>query len=361
MFADKLPLKHYLYLLLWGGSLYIAVTQNFVLGFLFLFAFFLITTFSYLKTMILVMIAVGIVSIIFPPVAAILTVLSLLSILFKINFLRKHWRALRVGVYAYFVYIALDIICSVWLVLDAVSMFAVALIATIIFHKMTNNLYQRGYSTDKAFTIIGLTPYTILSFVLPFLKVNVDGQEVFHGLFSDYASLDIHGHIIPTEDLPDEITDAMKVTGVTAGEVIKMTGFNINDIADIPTLSHAFEASVATSAAYGVFKTSSLEKEYTVRNEDGTIEIISRIDDTHAVIKNNHGAKIGTIYFDKEKGLETVILSNGFTYSIEQATGKVIDGEGKFLGKITEDAQGNKILSDENGALIRKFNLDGTI
>ncbi|MBQ7705436.1 MAG: DUF3659 domain-containing protein [Selenomonadaceae bacterium] len=384
--------KHYLYLLIWGVGMYLAATTkfefmtvdihplwifhvqldlNFLLVFVYLFFFFLVTTYKYLGKMLTTCVIVGILCGIFPPLALVLTVASMLFILLKIKFLFQNWRALLIGGYAYVggLLITLNLRGS-----SSEEIFIVALIATLIFNKLVQNLYQRGYETDRAFSIIGITPFTVLTFILPFLKVDVDGQEVFHGIFSDHASIDIHGHIadvdVDLDALPDDvvhimdetgITDTIKATNITAADLIKLTGFNINDIVNIPELSQAIGASVAVSAAYGVFKLSDSEQECTIRNEDGSVDIVSPIDDTHSIIKDQNGNKIGAIYFDKQNNRETVILSNGFTYSIEKATGNVVDGKGKILGKITEDAQGNKILSDENGAVVRKFDSDGKI
>ena len=124
---------------------------------------------------------------------------------------------------------------------------------------------------------------------------------------------------------------------------------------NIPTFSHALEASFATSAVYGIFKVESYEKECTVRNKDGTAEIISPVDEIHSVIKDNDGNLIGDIYFDKENKIEVIKLANGFIYSINQATGDVLDAEGKILGKIIDGINDTKLLKDNNGVTIRKF------
>lgn len=108
-------------------------------------------------------------------------------------------------------------------------------------------------------------------------------------------------------------------------------------------VERALEASFATSAVYGIFKVENYEKECTVRNEDGTAEIISPIDEIHSVIKDNDGNLIGNIY------------------SINQATGDVLDSAGKLLGKITDGVQDTKLLQDNNGTTIRKIKANGKI
>ena len=126
-------------------------------------------------------------------------------------------------------------------------------------------------------------------------------------------------------------------------------------------MSHALEAAFSFSAAYGVFKVSSYENDCTIWNEDGTFEIISSVNNFHSIIKYLNGNKIGDIYLDRENGIETVKLSNGFIYSVHQATGNIFDSEGKLLGKITDDTEETKLLLDNNGAVIRKFKDGGVI
>ena len=357
----EIPSEHYYYLILWGGSMFLACTPGFGLlwGIFFLFVFFLVTTFKVLKKLILIFVLTFIVggfliSILGDLAAKILVILPLISIVLKINFLRKNWKALRLGFFAYFGYIAIMLICGT--TMPIIGMFIGALIFTAIFHKLLLSLYRAGYDTTKAFSIIGLTPIIVISFVLPFLKIDIEGIEIFQGSATDYASINIHEHV-----LPEDVSDAMKKTHISAGGVLKASGIDISAMIGIPTFSHALEASFATSAAYGIFKVESYEKECTVRNADGTAEFISPVDETHSVIKDNDGNLIGDIYFDRENQVEVIKLANGFIYSINQATGDVLDSEGKILGKIIDGVHGTKLLQDNNGATIRKFEADGRI
>ena len=368
---QKIPLKHYLYLILWGGSMFLACTPGFgwLWGLLFLFIFFLVTTFKVMKKLILIFVLTFILGGILLNflgefAAVILTILPLVSILMKINFLRKNWKALRLGLYAYFGYIIIMAIAGTFgATLPVIGMFIGAFIFTVIFHKLLINLYRAGYDTDKAFSIIGLTPIILISFLLPFLKIDIEGLEIFHGSVSDYAGIDIHEHVIPKD-----IRIALKIANladfdvdVDLNDATKLSGVDINDVINVPAFSHALEAAFAYSAAYGVFKVSSYEKEYSIRNSDGTVEIISPEDDFHSIIKDQDGNQIGDIYLDRLNGIEIVKLSDGFIYVVNQSTGNVFDVEGKLLGKITEDAHGNKIFSDKNGKIIRKFKADGLI
>ena len=357
----EIPSEHYYYLILWGGSMFLACTPGFGLiwGIFFLFVFFLVTTFKVLKKLILIFVLTFIVggfliSILGDLAAKILVILPLISIVLKINFLRKNWKALRLGFFAYFGYIAIMLICGT--TMPIIGMFIGALIFTAIFHKLLLSLYRAGYDTTKAFSIIGLTPIIVISFVLPFLKIDIEGIEIFQGSATDYASINIHEHV-----LPEDVSDAMKKTHISVGGVLKASGIDISAMIGIPTFSHALEASFATSAAYGIFKVESYEKECTVRNEDGTAEIIYPVDETHSVIKDNNGNLIGDIYFDKENQVEVIKLANGFIYSINQATGDILDAEGKLLGKIADGINDTKLLIDQNGTIIRKFESDGRI
>ena len=359
----EIPSEHYYYLILWGGSMFLACTPGFGLlwGIFFLFVFFLVTTFKVLKKLILIFVLTFIVggfliSIFGDLAAKILVILPLISIVLKINFLRKNWKALRLGFFAYFGYIAIMLICGT--TMPIIGMFIGALIFTVIFHKLLVSLYREGYDTTKAFSIIGLTPIIVISFLLPFLKIDIEGIEIFHGSATDYASIDIHEKVV---DLPEDVRHTMKLTHVSVGGVLKTSGIDISAMIGIPTFSHALEASFATSAAYGIFKVESYEKECTVRNADGTAEIISPVDEIHSVIKDSDGNLIGDIYFDRENQVEVIKLANGFIYSINQATGDVLDSEGKLLGKIIDGVHGTKLLQDNNGATIRTFKSDGKI
>ena len=354
MDEKKLPISHYVYLLIWGGSMCVACVPGFgiILGLGFLFIFFLITTSKVLKNILLV----AIVSVILAPLFPMLGPLAFLLILMKAGSLIRNWRALLVGLYAYFGYIILMLIGS--LALPIVGMGVCTLIFTVMFHKMLKWLYRNGYDTNRAFAVIGLTPLILMSAILPFLKVDIEGIEIFQGSLSDHASIDVHEHIFHPSP---EMKLIMKELDISTSDLIKLTGFDINDIIDIPAFSHALETTVASSTAYGVFNLSNYEKEFSVRNEDGTVEIISPINDTQSVIKNQNGEEIGKIYLDRQNNCEVVFLKNGFAYTIDNTTGNIVDGEGKILGRIIKADQDTRLLIDANNRVIRKFEADGTI
>lgn len=380
---QKIPLKHYLYLALWGGSMFLACTPGFgwAWGLLFLTLFFLVTTFKVMKKLLLIFfvtLIVGgfLIKILGEIAAVILIVLPIVSILLKINFLRKHWKALRLGLYAYVGY---AFIMTFGAMLPVFGMFVGALVFTYFFHSFLEKLYKEGYDTDKAFAIIGLTPIILLSLILPFLKIDVLGLPIFDGIAPDDVTFDVHkdinltstaiNNLIQDEDARiamQAVQDLTEGTNIDLnfrlGDFVDLSGFDINDIINVPVVSQALNAAFSFSAAYGVFKVaSSYENEYTIRHEDGTFEIITPVDDVHAIIKDQDGYKIGDIYLDEDGGIETVKLSNGFIYSVHLASGNVFDAEGKLLGYITADTQHTKILFDKNGKVIRKFEDDGVI
>ncbi len=147
--------------------------------------------------------------------------------LLKIRFLWNNWRALLVGMYAYGVYLLVVLFnnffynyaviktagkiigffeagseAAVFLIGENgvettqnmvlygtnaahIASYALPLVLTIVFHLLLRWLYAHGYSTDRAFHIMGLTPLIMMAFVLPFLKIDIDGHEIFHGSLAD--------------------------------------------------------------------------------------------------------------------------------------------------------------------------------
>ena len=369
--------KHYVYLLIWWLSMGYALAHKTIwLGLLFILGFFFVSTFKVMGKLIIVMAAVFALTAIFPPLAAVIAALSVVFLLLRIKFLVQNWRALLVGIYTYFVYLAVVVFNGFFAKLIVIKIasliaglfqdntvveygstaFLIAaylfpLILTIIFHRLLKWLYQHGYGTDRAFYVMGLTPLILIAVILPFLKINIEGHEIFHGSFSDGIGdvdpdISVNSHV-----LSSGVRSALEYANIDIGSMI-----NVNT----SVISPAIEASVASVAARGIFKVSSHLKDCTVHNENST-ETVSYIDDTHAVIKDASGQRLGSITFDKNSGRETVELADGFTYTIEQETGNIIDAAGKLLGKIKDGGNGSKILVDGKDKVIRKFRSDGSI
>ena len=79
--------------------------KRILLGILITMAFFFLTTFKVLGKLVILMAAVVFLSIIFPPIAALIAALSFIFFLLRIKFLIDNWRILLVGMYAYGVYL----------------------------------------------------------------------------------------------------------------------------------------------------------------------------------------------------------------------------------------------------------------
>ena len=58
---------------------------------------------------------------------------------------------------------------------------------------------------------------------------------------------------------------------------------------------------------------------------------------------------------------ETVNLPNGLIFTIDRKTGNILDKAGKLLGKIKEQINGDKLLLNNNGEVVRKYRADGSI
>ena len=159
--------KHYIFLLLWWLSMgYALANKAVVLGILFAAGFFLISTFKLFKKLIIVMAMVFIATTIFPPIAAVIAGLSFVFMLLRIKFLLQNWRALAVGIYAYFVYLAVVVFNDFFFKLAVIKIasliaalfqdnavvqygstavvvasYLFALALTIIFHRLLNWLF----------------------------------------------------------------------------------------------------------------------------------------------------------------------------------------------------------------------------
>lgn len=106
-------LKHYLFLLVWWLSLGFTLdTNSALLGLVLSFVFFAMTAMHVLKKSILIMLAVFILTAIFPPLGFAVACLALIFFLMRITFVIDNWRALSVGLYAYGIYLLVVIFNS---------------------------------------------------------------------------------------------------------------------------------------------------------------------------------------------------------------------------------------------------------
>ena len=304
--AKQFTWKHYIYLLIWWLSMGYALDKNTVmLGLLLAPAFFLITTYKLFGKLIIFMVVVFALTAIFPPLAALIAGASLIIFLLKIRFLWNNWRALLVGMYAYGVYLLVVLFnnffynhaviriagkiivffqegseAAIFLVGENgvettqsmviygtnaahIASYVFPLVLTIIFHLLLRWLYAHGYSTDKAFYIMGLTPLIMMAFILPFIKIDIDGHEIFHGSLADGVNVLDASDAADTRDVTDAVdalntSDAADAANGFDGTLslksdVELSPKVISTLEDhSAAFSPAAEASTASSAARGI-------------------------------------------------------------------------------------------------------------
>ena len=304
--AKQFTWKHYIYLLIWWLSMGYALDKNTVmLGLLLAPAFFFITTYKLFGKLILFMVAVFVLTAIFPPLAALIAGASLIFFLLQIQFLWNNWRALLVGMYAYGVYLLIVLFnnffynhavirlagkiigffqegseAAIFLIGENgvettqsmvlygtnaahISSYVFPLILTIIFHLLLRWLYAHGYSTDRAFYIMGLTPLIMMAFILPFIKIDIDGHEIFHGSLADGVNVLDASDAADTRDVTDAVdalntSDAADAANGFDGTLslksdVELSPKVISTLEDHSAeFSPAAEASAASSAARGI-------------------------------------------------------------------------------------------------------------
>lgn len=354
---EQYTVKHFIFLVIWGLSLaYALFSGNFWVGILLAVLFFLISTFKVILRSIFFMIVVFILTIIFAPLAPIIAAVCGVLFLLKIKFLLDNWRVLLLGIYAYFGYLLVILLNTVTgIFLNVIVAGLVSIILTIIFHKLIVQLYKRGYGTDRVFHIMGLTPLILLSVILPFLKIKIEGVEIFDGsLTDDIGSID-HDISIVSSVSPD-LGTALDFADTDIGTLL-----DIDTPEFVSTVSPAIEASVATAAVHGIYSVAEHLEKSTIRNKDGSELTISYIDEENSVIEEASGRRIGYITLDRENNCEHVRLTNGFKYTIEHATGNIVDTEGKLIGRLKDGDNGTKLLVGKNDEVIREFKADGSI
>ena len=369
--------KHYVFLLIWGLTLTFALFKHSLwLGVAFMFGFFLISVFKILDTMIITTIIAFVLTLIleifFPPTAVIFTGLFVVMLLLRAKFLIQNWRALVAGLYTYGVYLFVVVanavlykasgagfvmmICGIFSA-DAAryGSFTSLIIAGVLAMFLTRGLsrkfswlYSHGYDTNRALLIMGLTPLIVISIILPFLKIKINGHEIFDGSLSDTFDVDVDVDANVTSNVaPPEVTSALKFADVDLNDMI------VGRAAEqILPFSHALEASVLATTAGAIYSAGKLLK---FRNQDNSTQAIRYIDDTNAVIEEESGRRIGYITFDREKNLEHVRLADGFSYTIDIGNGNILDTDGKLIGKISEGNDGKKLLVGRDDKVIREF------
>lgn len=216
--SKNIAWKHYAWLCLWWFCLYYGIIKHSIGASLsFLVVFFLANTYETLYKSIIIGVICAIVAVI-PFVNIIFMIIGLICILFRINFLIKHWRVLLVGIYSYGVHFFLLLSNSLRSVLrniqnavygadmsgietaqtvantvsDTVMIVGiiVATILAIVLHKLISWLYTHGYSTERAFLIMGLTPLIVAATVFPFVShLKIGGFDLTGDSFLDADSI----------------------------------------------------------------------------------------------------------------------------------------------------------------------------
>ena len=375
--TKQVTAKHYVFLLIWGLTLTFALFKHSLwLGVAFMFGFFLISVFKILDTMIITTIIAFVLTLIleifFPPTAVIFTGLFVVMLLLRAKFLIQNWRALVAGLYTYGVYLFVVVANALLFKASGAGFvmmiggifsadaarygsFTSLIIAGVLAIFLTRGLnrkfswlYSHGYDTNRALLIMGLTPMIVISIVLPFLKIKINGHEIFDGSLSDTFDADVDANADVTSAVaPPEVTNALKFADVDLNDMI------VGRAAEqILPFSHAIEASVLSATAGAIYSAGKLLK---FRNRDGSTQAIRYLDDTNAVIEEESGRRIGYITFDREKNLEHVRLTDGFAYTIDIADGNIFDKDGKLIGKISEGNDGKKLLIGRDDKVIRKF------
>ena len=396
-------LKHYLFLLVWWLSLGFALdTNSAILGLALSFIFFAMTAMNVLKKSILIMLAVFILTAIFPPLGFAVACLALIFFLMRITFVIDNWRGLTVGLFAYGIYLIVVIFNSFFyetIVVQAtlrvvdffnaggetavetfgqqgvdavnattgfikealhVGSYVLPLFLAFFFHRLLGWLYDHGYTTDRAFYVIGLTPLVIMAIVLPFLKIDLGGDTLFSGSLADgtdgVSGIDgvnntIH---VPTVEMPSQVTTIMDVANVDMGSWF---------VDNAAALSPAIESSMATLAVRGIY-VGAEKYEGKIGFQtlfSGGVQTIREDDENHTTIKNEKGENISEIIYDESTDTDRILLEDGNELIFTKASGTILDKDGHLMGRIKENPDGDKVLVSRDDKVIRTYSQDGTI
>lgn len=394
-------MKHYIFLLLWCLSIGYALDSNSALmGLLMCFLFFIISAAKIIKRSIIMFIIVFIGTTIFPPLAIVIAVLSIYFFLKRLDFVADNWRALLVGAYAYGVYLLVVIFNGFFydtIVAKAainlasffhegsdvaiatfgaegvenarlatgymkqflqVCCYAFPAVLALGFHRLLKWLYRYNYSTDKALHVIALTPLITLAVILPFLKIEIGGHELFSGSLSDDVSdIDIDGDGVADNNvsltsphLPEALNTLVDAADVDIGGWLDENAVHY---------SPALEASFAALASRGVYL---LEKEYgkdKIKLADGSVQIIQKDKPNHLLISSDNGKLGGEIFYDKAANVQHVNIGK-CNLTVNNDTGEIKDNNKRIIGRINRTKIATTI-TDTNNNVIRTYNSNGEI
>ena len=395
--------KHYLFLAVWWLSLGFALdTNSAVLGLVLSFLFFAVTSIKVVKKSILIMLIVFVVTAIFPPLGLVVGILALIFFLLRITFVIENWRALTVGLYAYGIYLLVVVFnaffyetivvqATVRIVdffsaggetavetfgqqgVDAVNAttafmkeaihvgaYVFPLFLAFGFHRLLGWLYKHGYSTNRAFQVIGLTPLVVMAIVLPFLKIDLGGDTLFAGSLADgtdgVSGLDGVDTTInlPHVDLPEQVTTIVDVANVD------VSGWFVDNAADF---SPAIESAMATMAVRGIYAVDDRKGFNNIfqTNFNGQVQTVREYGENHRIVTDEHGRPVAEIIHDATTNQDRARFGEGQEIYMDNDTGHITDFKGKMVAKIKEVPGGGKILVTNDERIIRRYEQDGRV
>ncbi|MCR5175513.1 MAG: hypothetical protein K6C05_01540 [Anaerovibrio sp.] len=392
--------KHYLFLLVWWLSLgYTLDSNSAVAGLVLCFLFFAVTAMKVLRKSILIMLAVFVVTAIFPALGLVVGILALIFFLMRIGFVINNWRALVTGIYAYGIYLIIVLFNAFFyetVVVQAtlrivdffnaggetavetfgqqgvdtvnaaaafardalhVGSYVFPLFLAMGFHRMLMWLYRHGYTTTRAFHVIGLTPLVILAMILPFLKIDLGGDEIFAGSLSDGTD-DVPGIdgvnnslSLPRTELPEQFTTLMDVAEVD------VAGWFTDHAAGF---SPAIEASVAAMAVRGIYALSDENSSIKAMFGD-IIQHVTRDKDNNIVINDQQGKPVARIIRDEARDRERAVFENGEEYILDRKTGDILGARGNKMARIKETANGGRMVVTNDNKVLRVYDCDGVV
>jgi hypothetical protein len=148
-----------------------------------LILFFLITSFKMLKSMLVWMIVLGVISFVLPFLAPVIFIIMIILFFMRIGYVVKNWRPFVSGLLLYGIAGGLigrsSYLYESYEVSSTSSMIEGAIVSILCFigiKVLLRWLYQYNYTSYAALGIMGSVPVIIIAFVLPFLKLHVGGD-----------------------------------------------------------------------------------------------------------------------------------------------------------------------------------------
>ncbi|WP_043931870.1 hypothetical protein [Bacillus sp. EB01] len=202
-------------------------------------AFFLITSFKMLKSMLFWMLILGVISFALPFLAPIIFIVMIVLFFMRIGYVIENWRPFVSGLILYGI-LAASLARSAYLhsyyysnpVVEAA---VVSILGFIGLRFLLRWLYQYNYTSYAALGIMGSVPVIIIAFVLPFLKLHVGGD-----FFAAETSVDT---TVETKPVGGE---AYTETKLTTGEPISTRAAIPSDQPFVKVTDHVRSAPDAT-------------------------------------------------------------------------------------------------------------------